>query len=157
MLQMKEAAFIQMALQCRKTVPHDIRCGLQTVVCAHVRPAWECPSWWPVQCHFKRQSRGTPHPPCTARNVVRGTKFNKPVHDGCTHTFLLFSPAHCLTPTRIRTHTCLSEGFTCVMHSTLNMSISWQHSCPRVVCELSTFFQKLTVHLRRSQKRGFKR
>lgn len=102
MLQMKEEAFIQMALQWRKTIPHDIRCGLQTGVCVHMRPAWECPSWWPVQCHFKRQSRGTLHPPCTARNVVRGPKFNIPVHDGCTHTFLLFSS---LTVSHPRTHT----------------------------------------------------
>lgn len=38
MLQLKEEAFIQMALQLGKTMPHHIRCGLQTGVCVHMRP-----------------------------------------------------------------------------------------------------------------------
>lgn len=102
MLSIKEDAFIQMALQWRKTTSHDVRCGLQTGLCVHVCPAWESPSWRPVQCHFKRQSRGTLHPPSTARNVVRGTKFNKPVHDGCTHFPLVIScsPSHTHTNTQ---------------------------------------------------------
>lgn len=149
MLQMEEESFTQMALQWREIMSRDIRRGLQTQVCVHTRPAWVCPSWWPIQCHFKSKSRGTLHPPCIARNVVRGTKFNKPV--------LVFSCSLSHTHTHTCTHTCLSEGFTCITHSTLNMPISRQHSCPCVVCELSAFFQKLTVHLRHSQKRGFKR
>lgn len=74
------------------------------------------------------------------RDVVKRTKFNKPVHDTCTHTFFLSaSLVFSLFSLSPHTHTCLSEGFTCITHSTLNMPITQQCSCLCVVCELSAF------------------